>query len=46
MQVKVYHPSELELSVYSKKTTEEVLEEIECPMERMQVRQRMLMVSS
>ena len=38
-QVKVYHPSSLELSVYSKKSTEEVLEEIDCPVERMQAQE-------
>jgi hypothetical protein len=38
-KVKVYHPSELEMTVFSKKTTPEVLEELECPDagERMQV---------
>ena len=39
-QVKVYHPSSLEMEVYSKKRSEEVLEELECPVERMQVRRQ------
>ena len=27
----VYHPSSLELAVYSKKSNEDVLEELDCP---------------
>ena len=35
----VYHPSSLELAVYSKKSNEEVLEELDCPVERMQAQE-------
>ena len=38
-QVMVYHPSSLELAVYSKKSNEEVLEELDCPVERMQAQE-------
>ena len=35
----VYHPSSMELAVYSKKSNEEVLEELDCPVERMQAQE-------
>ena len=38
-QVMVYHPSSLELAVYSKKSNEDVLEELDCPVERMQAQE-------
>jgi len=38
-KVMVYHPSSLELAVYSKKSNEDVLEELDCPVERMQAQE-------
>jgi len=38
-KVMVYHPSSLELAVYSKKSNEEVLEELDCRVERMQAQE-------
>ena len=35
----VYHPSSMELAVYSKKSNEEVLEDLDCPVERMQAQE-------
>ena len=41
-KVKLYHPKDVEVEVYSKKTGEEVLELLDCPRERMQAQQVML----
>merc|ERR1711936_1438666 len=38
-KVMVYHPSSLELAVYTKKSNEEVLDELDCPVERMQAQE-------
>ena len=38
-KVKMYHPSDIELVVHSKRTADEVLESLECPVERMQAQE-------
>ena len=38
-KVKMYHPGDIELVVHSKRTADEVLESLECPVERMQAQE-------
>ena len=38
-KVKMYHPGDIELMVHSKRTADEVLESLECPVERMQAQE-------
>ena len=38
-KVKMYHPSTIGIEVHSKKSAEEVLEDLECPVEKMQAQE-------
>ena len=38
-KVKMYHPADIEIIVHNRKTADEVLESLECPVERMQAQQ-------